>query len=76
VVERQWASLGAMDAAYDRALADPEWQAPGAEVGAIVKSSQYEPAILNANLSGVPAVFGPERSRRAPERLAQAASFD
>ena len=41
-VERQWESLAAMEAAYVKAFADPEWQALGAEAVLIVKSNQYE----------------------------------
>jgi hypothetical protein len=42
VVERQWESLAAMEAAYDRAFADPEWQALGAEAVTIIVGNQYE----------------------------------
>jgi hypothetical protein len=42
VVERQWASLAAMETAYDTAVADPEWQALGTEALAIIASNQYE----------------------------------
>ena len=42
VVERQWDSLAAMEAAYEKALADPEFQALGVELAAIVKSAQIE----------------------------------
>jgi hypothetical protein len=42
IVERQWASLAAMEAAYERAFADPEFQALGAEVMSIIASNQCE----------------------------------
>jgi hypothetical protein len=42
VIERQWESLAAMEAAYDKAFADLEWQALGAEAVSIIKSNQYE----------------------------------
>jgi hypothetical protein len=42
VVERQWESLAAMEAVYERAFADPAWQALGAEAALIIKSNQYE----------------------------------
>jgi hypothetical protein len=42
VVERQWASLAAMETAYDKTFADPEWQALGAEALAIIASNQYK----------------------------------
>jgi hypothetical protein len=42
VVERQWESLAAMEAAYDKAFADPQWLALEAETVSIVKNNQYE----------------------------------
>ncbi len=42
VIERQWDSLAAMEAAFEKALADPEFQALGAEMASIVSSSQIE----------------------------------
>jgi len=42
VIERQWESLAAMEAAYDKAFVDPEWQAFGAEAVSIIKSNHYE----------------------------------
>jgi hypothetical protein len=42
VIERQWESLAVMEAAYDRAFADPAFQALGAEAILIIKSNQYE----------------------------------
>lgn len=42
VVERQWESMAAMEAAHERAFADPEWQTFGAEAVTIIKSNQYE----------------------------------
>jgi hypothetical protein len=42
IIERQWESLAAMEAAYEKAFADPEWQALGAEVHSIIKSDQHE----------------------------------
>ena len=42
IVERQWESMATMEATYERAFADPEFQALGAEVISIIASSQYE----------------------------------
>jgi hypothetical protein len=42
IVERQWDSLAAMEAAYEKAFADPELQALNEEVTSIVKSTQME----------------------------------
>lgn len=42
VIERQWESLAAMEAAYDKALADPEWLALNAEGAAIVEANRQE----------------------------------
>ena len=42
IIERQWKSMAAMEAAYEKAFADPEDQALGAEAASIIKSNQYE----------------------------------
>lgn len=42
IIERQWDSLAAMEAAYEKAFSDPEWQALGNESGSIIKSDQHE----------------------------------
>lgn len=42
IIERQWESLAAMEAAYEKAIADPEWEALGAEGTAIVESNRQE----------------------------------
>jgi hypothetical protein len=42
IIERQWESLAAMEAAFDKALADPEWLALNAEGGAIIESNRQE----------------------------------
>ena len=42
IVERQWDSLAAMEAVYEKALADPEFQALGVELAAIVTSARIE----------------------------------
>jgi hypothetical protein len=42
IIERQWDSLGAMESTYEKALADPAYQALGKEVGLIVQSSKLE----------------------------------
>jgi hypothetical protein len=42
IVERQWNSLAAMEATYEKAFADPEHQALGKEITSIVKSTQWE----------------------------------
>ena len=42
-VEYEWENLAAMEAAYESAMADPEWQALGAELEAsILKSNHME----------------------------------
>jgi hypothetical protein len=41
VVERQWASVAALEAAYEWAFVDPEWQALEAEAVTIIASNQY-----------------------------------
>jgi NIPSNAP protein len=42
IIERQWDSLAALESTYEKALADPEYQALGNEVGSIVQSSKIE----------------------------------
>jgi hypothetical protein len=42
IVERQWDSLAVMEATYEKAFADPEFQALQKEVGSIIESSQEE----------------------------------
>jgi hypothetical protein len=42
IVERQWASLAAMEATYEKAFADPEHQALQKEITSIIKSVQWE----------------------------------
>jgi len=42
VVERQWPSLAVFEAAYDKAWADPAWQALSAESDGIIASTQME----------------------------------
>ncbi len=42
VIEREWSSLAAMEAAYEKAFASPEWQALGAETGGIITSNTHE----------------------------------
>ena len=42
IVDYEWDSLAAMETVYEKAMADPEWQALAAEVGAILKSNQME----------------------------------
>lgn len=42
IIERQWESFAAMEAAYEKALADPEWQALGAEGTSIIESDRHE----------------------------------
>ena len=42
VIEREWDSLAAMEAAYNKGYADPEYQALGAESALIIKSNQIE----------------------------------
>jgi len=42
IIERQWPSMAAMEATYEKVMADPEWQALGQEVLAVVASSQIE----------------------------------
>ena len=42
VIEREWESLAAMEAAYEKAFVDPEWQAVSAEAADIVANNQVE----------------------------------
>jgi hypothetical protein len=42
IVERQWASMAAMEAAYEKSFANPDIQALEAEGDAIIKSSRIE----------------------------------
>ena len=42
IIERQWESLAAMEATYEKVIADPEWQALGAEGASIVESNRLE----------------------------------
>ena len=42
IVERQWDSLAAMEATYEKAFADPEHQALQKEILSVVESSQME----------------------------------
>ena len=42
IIERQWDSLTAMESTYEKAFADPAYQALGKEIGSIVESSKVE----------------------------------
>lgn len=42
IIERQWESQAAMEAAYEKALADPDWQALGSEANDIIASDRHE----------------------------------
>ena len=42
IVERQWESLTAMEAAYERAFMNPEYQAVEAESALVIESVQIE----------------------------------
>ena len=42
IVERQWESLAAMEAAYEKTFADPEYQALEAETDLVIESNQIE----------------------------------
>ena len=42
VIEREWESLAAMEAAYEKTFVDPEWQAVSAEAADIVADNQVE----------------------------------
>lgn len=42
IIERQWESLAVMEAAYEKAFADPELQALGKEIASIIENNQVE----------------------------------
>jgi len=42
IIEYQWESLAALEAVYEKAFADPEWQALSAELDSIIASQQVE----------------------------------
>jgi len=42
IIERQWESLAAMEATYEKVLADPDYQALGKEIVSIVESTKIE----------------------------------
>ena len=42
IIERQWESLAAMEAAYEKVMGNPKWQALGQDILAVVESSQIE----------------------------------
>jgi hypothetical protein len=42
IIERQWDCLAVMESTYEKVMADPEWQALGAETNTIVQSTQIE----------------------------------
>ena len=42
IIERQWPSLAAMEAAYEKTMTDPGYQALGKESASIIKSSHEE----------------------------------
>jgi hypothetical protein len=42
VIERQWENLAQMEAAYERAFADPDWQALSAGTTAMISGDQHE----------------------------------
>ena len=42
IIERQWESMAAMEAAYEKSFADPDIQALEKEGDAIIKSSRIE----------------------------------
>ena len=42
IIERQWPSMAAMEAVYDKVFADPEWQALNAEGNGVIESMQVE----------------------------------
>ena len=42
IIERQWESLAAMEATFEKCMADPEYQALVAEMVGIVDSEQLE----------------------------------
>jgi hypothetical protein len=42
IMEREWESLASMEAANEKAFADPHWQALGAEFGTIMETLRIE----------------------------------
>jgi len=42
IVEYEWDSLADMEAVYEKAMADPEWQALAAEILSVIESTQME----------------------------------
>lgn len=42
IIERQWDSLAAMEAMYEKVMADSRWQALTQEVASYIESSQIE----------------------------------
>ena len=42
IIERQWPSMAAMEATYEKAMADPEHQALQLEGNPIIKSNHWE----------------------------------
>jgi hypothetical protein len=42
VVEREWESFAAMEAAYEKLMANPEWFALNAEGSAVIKDGYTE----------------------------------
>lgn len=42
IIERQWDSLAAMESTYEKVMADPKWQALGAETNSIIQSTQID----------------------------------
>jgi hypothetical protein len=42
VIERQWSSMAAMEAAYEKTMTDPEYQALGMESNPIIKNIHWE----------------------------------
>jgi hypothetical protein len=42
IIERQWESMAAMEAAYDKFMSTPEYQTLGVEVFGVIESDQIE----------------------------------
>ena len=42
IIEREWESMAAMEAAYERVMRDPEWQALMSEVSDTVDGARFE----------------------------------
>lgn len=42
VVERRWPSMAAMEATYEKAMADPGWQSSVAKSSVIIRDTRYE----------------------------------